>query len=291
MTKKLLIIVDREHKEQVALDRGLALAEALGAEVEIVAFCFEYLQDLPESLRVDAKRMLLDNKKYWFDEMLQDYPVGDRQVRAEVIWHKAIHEWICDRCEQGDIQGVIKTAHRSGTLTYTSTDWHLLRSCNAPVLLLAEHKWRKARPVLAAVDLGSQKPEKQALNHLVLAESMRMASALDTHVQVVHVITLPTFLKDLDIIDVDVHTAAKMEELQPTVAALSEQYGIPRERFHLRHGYTHKVIPSVANKVKADLLVMGTVGRQGLAGKVIGNTAERVLQHLRTDVMALKVAE
>jgi len=37
-----------------------------------------------------------------------------------------------------------------------------------------------------------------------------------------------------------------------------------------------------------DIVVMGTVARTGIAGLVMGNTAERVLQRLRGSVLAVK---
>jgi len=37
--------------------------------------------------------------------------------------------------------------------------------------------------------------------------------------------------------------------------------------------------------------VIGTTGKTGLAARVIGNTAEKVLTHLRTDLLAIKPAE
>jgi nucleotide-binding universal stress UspA family protein len=37
-----------------------------------------------------------------------------------------------------------------------------------------------------------------------------------------------------------------------------------------------------------DVVVMGTVARTGIAGLVMGNTAERVLQRLRGSVLAIK---
>jgi nucleotide-binding universal stress UspA family protein len=33
---------------------------------------------------------------------------------------------------------------------------------------------------------------------------------------------------------------------------------------------------------------MGTVGRTGLTGLIVGNTAERILQRLRASVLAIK---
>ena len=39
--EKLLIIMDHHHKDQTALARGVALARATGAAVEVVAFVHE----------------------------------------------------------------------------------------------------------------------------------------------------------------------------------------------------------------------------------------------------------
>ena len=39
------------------------------------------------------------------------------------------------------------------------------------------------------------------------------------------------------------------------------------------------------------MIVMGTVGRSGIAGKVMGNTAEQILDHVRCSVITVKPAE
>jgi universal stress protein E len=33
---------------------------------------------------------------------------------------------------------------------------------------------------------------------------------------------------------------------------------------------------------------MGTVGRKGVSARLLGNTAERVLRHIKNDVLAIK---
>ena len=55
-----------------------------------------------------------------------------------------------------------------------------------------------------------------------------------------------------------------------------------------KRGPVDTVITSQAAKVRAQLVVMGTVARRGIRARLIGNTAESVLHHLRTDVLALK---
>jgi nucleotide-binding universal stress UspA family protein len=44
----------------------------------------------------------------------------------------------------------------------------------------------------------------------------------------------------------------------------------------------------MAAQLKADLVVMGTVARTGIAGLLIGNTADTILEQLRCSVLALK---
>jgi hypothetical protein len=46
----------------------------------------------------------------------------------------------------------------------------------------------------------------------------------------------------------------------------------------------------VADRIEADLLVMGTVCRTGAAGFLIGNTAETVLSDVTCSVLAMKPA-
>ncbi|MGI9383250.1 MAG: universal stress protein, partial [Methyloligellaceae bacterium] len=49
-----------------------------------------------------------------------------------------------------------------------------------------------------------------------------------------------------------------------------------------------QILPAVAEKLHADLVVMGTVARAGIEGFLIGNTAESVLARLDCSVLAVK---
>ena len=53
-------------------------------------------------------------------------------------------------------------------------------------------------------------------------------------------------------------------------------------------GEPEDVIPEFAVAQGIDLVVMGTVARSGVAGLLIGNTAERVLRSLPCSVLAVK---
>ena len=57
---------------------------------------------------------------------------------------------------------------------------------------------------------------------------------------------------------------------------------------HVIKGEAGRVIPEVAAKNEADLIVMGTLSRSGVAGFLIGTTAEKILHKVDCSVLAVK---
>jgi nucleotide-binding universal stress UspA family protein len=57
---------------------------------------------------------------------------------------------------------------------------------------------------------------------------------------------------------------------------------------HLGHGSAGLLVPQVAGEVGAELIVVGTVGRTGIAGLLIGNTAESIFSQVKCPVLAIK---
>jgi nucleotide-binding universal stress UspA family protein len=57
---------------------------------------------------------------------------------------------------------------------------------------------------------------------------------------------------------------------------------------HLLKGNPGSVIPKVAQAKRIELIVMGTVCRTGVAGLIVGNTAENVLRQVDCSVLTVK---
>ncbi len=60
------------------------------------------------------------------------------------------------------------------------------------------------------------------------------------------------------------------------------------ENVHLLKGGAAQIIATNAKELNIDLIVMGTVGRTGVSGLLIGNTAEDVLQTTQASVLTVK---
>lgn len=69
---------------------------------------------------------------------------------------------------------------------------------------------------------------------------------------------------------------------------LATEYTIDSTDTHLIKGEPENVIPRFVKSKRIDLVVMGTVGRSGIKGFFMGNTAEKILNNINCSVLAIK---
>ncbi len=287
---KTLIIADPEDKKPIAIPRGLQLAARLGQDADVVGFTYTTLSAIAggKPKRDEVKKRLLADRERQVQAQIDRYIRPGQKVGLKIAWEKDLESWVSKQCAGDRYSGVIKTGNRSESLVHTSTDWQLLRNCPVPVLLIAEKKWQKGKPVLVTLDLSTKVASKKKLNEKLLGYGAGLANALDVPLKILCAIEIPTLLQDLDLVDPIAYENEAREQMAPYIAKLADKFDVPERDFHLKRGPVQKVITSYAAKIKAQIVVLGTVGRKGVKGRLLGNTAEKVLRHLKTDVLALK---
>jgi len=285
---KLLIIADIEDK-CAATPRGLALAQEMDLTPEVVAFTYADLRRLrmDKERTAEIKKQLIAERRATVEARVAKFAGDNQKVKVTVVWAEHIHEWVLKHAAV-DFSVVVKSRHKSETLGHTSTDWHLLRECPTPVLLVGKKKWKKGAGVLATVDLDASTRVKQKLNEEVVLTARHYAEMFDTDLNILCVIDVPTLLSDLDLVDPKTYAESRKDELLPAMQALAAATGLPESKLLFKRGPVAQTIVSEAAATNAQLVVMGTVGRKGVKGKLIGNTAEEVLALLRTDTLTLK---
>lgn len=80
----------------------------------------------------------------------------------------------------------------------------------------------------------------------------------------------------------DMHESAIETLLKEYVPAIADN------QIHLLKGEPSTAIAELAEKLRVELIVMGTVARTGIKGFFIGNTAEKILRKVDCSVLALK---
>lgn len=291
--KHILVVCDRSGGKNSALKRALSLQEKTKAHITLLGFCYADIKN-PEDLeaaklsRKDLENFVLKQRNAELKALLKNEKLSAKQVTAKAVWSKDISKAICKFCENHDVDLVIKSGHRSETWMYTSTDWQLFRYCKSPVMITAGKGWKKKPRILAAVDLGSRNKAKIKLNHSVIEQAKALAQDLNDEVHLVYALKVPEVLADMDLIDPRKYVAEKRKKLAPLIEKLCEEYQLKKENVHIKQGDASKVVPSIANKVKADALVCGSMARKGVKAKLMGNSAEAIVQKLYTDILVVK---
>lgn len=201
---------------------------------------------------------------------------------------------------------LVKPAQNPGFLErlFGSDDMQLLRNCPCPVWLARAEEKSKYQQVLAAVDFDPDMPDatEEDLNRQILELSGSLAFTDSASLHVLHVWDAPSEAmirnwsnnpEEASIAYVEGVRSRHEGAYSPLRQQLTERIGKEASdhlspKFHLRRGAAATVIPDVARQLQADLVVMGTVARTGIAGLLIGNTAEAVLEQLQCSVLAVK---
>lgn len=295
MLNRILVITPKDPKETAAIRKGMSLAALTGARLEIIDFCHEDLEDISQhtdTSEAKLKKTIMEHKSGTLEASIKtvrqsDPSYKDLNINSKVIWENLIYEWIIKKTTNENFDLVIKTGRRSETTFYTPTDFHLLRGCRAPVYLLTARKWKKKSTVLVALDVEGKGRSNEKLNLQLLKIGRTMADAMNSELACCFVVNVPEILKDLDIVDVSTYKKKAREIYLPQVIKLVEAFGITKQNIYREIGKPAGCIQKIANKLKVNVLIIGTISRKGISGKLIGNTAEQVLKYLFTDMICI----
>ncbi len=169
----------------------------------------------------------------------------------------------------------------------------LLRKCPCPVWVIRPTRARTQR-VLACVNPD---PSEFELNKTILELASSMIQLNGGELHVVHAWELfgegtmrnSAFLHT-PAAEVDALVAAERlrsdEALTDLVTAVLND---PKSvELHLLKGAAEDTVPELAARKRINLVVIGTAGRTGAAGMIIGNTAERIIDAVGCSLIAVK---
>lgn len=138
--------------------------------------------------------------------------------------------------------------------------------------------------ILVAVDLSEEANE-------VAAKAARLATANQADLHIVHVIEPLSFAYGGDIpIDFSTIQEEIQQQAETQLRALCGRIGVPVERLHVVLGRPESEIHALAEKLPADLIIVGSHGRHGFA-LLLGSTANGVLHGAKCDVLAMRVGK
>lgn len=280
MIDNLLVVTDADDSQTLALEKASEIAGVFDSKITVMEF-----------LATDDARATgagLEEQEKSLSERVQKIFPKDRAYDTEVIVTDEIPLALKKTCQDKSIDLVVKTGHRTESVFYTPLDWHLIRELNCPILISSEKKWRGKSVILATLDVEKDEATQNKLNEDVLKWANLWAKETSNTLKTCYTIPVAQVLEDMDIVSTDTAIVRKGPEAKEKIKALLDSAGLGESEIHVTAGNPEKEIQSYANKSKADLVVLGSVGRKGIQGKLLGNTAEKVLRHLYTDVLIVR---
>ena len=293
--KRILAVIDPTKAQQNSLQRALSLAKKTGAHItaflSIYDFSYEMTTMLSRDEREAMREAVIKDREAWLNDLLSS--IDDIDVHSLVLWHNRPYEAVINTVINEGYDLVIKSTHQHDTLKsviFTPTDWHLIRKCPSPVLLVKDHEWPEQGHILAAVNSVSDNEQHQALNRRIISDAQFICQLANAQLSLVN--TYPATPVNIAIeipeFNPSQYNEAVKKHHEDETFALADSFNIARTECEIKEGLPEDVIPLVANKKGSELVVIGTVGRTGLSAALVGNTAEHVIDSLDCDVLALK---
>ncbi len=295
--KKILTVIDPTTDDQKALKRSIELARHTHGEITafltIYDFSYEMTTMLSGEEREAMRQSMINDRMQWLEEKIAEVDHDNITVNTSIIWHNRPFEKIIKKVITEDFDIVIKGTHQHDkfkSVIFTPTDWHILRKCPCPVLLVKEHNWPDNGNLLTALNIGSDDDEHKALNDKLTQEAIRLSSLIKANIHLVNsypgtpvniAIEIPEF-------NACEYNDTMLKHHQTAMHTHANTFKIPLDNTHVKEGLPEDVIESVSNEIDAELVILGTIGRTGLSAALIGNTAEHVIDRLNCDVLAIK---
>jgi nucleotide-binding universal stress UspA family protein len=310
--RRLLCVVRETDRQAEALLRHAdALARSLQAELTLL----DVLPELDPALRLIPHAppfsKLAERRRAQRSEALEalarkagiEAPV--LRVREGTFFLEVIREVV-----QTSQDLLIKNAESAEGIRrfFSNEDLRLLRKCPCPVWLLRPERPPRPRRILVALDCGLDYDEARAggnrqLNLALLRQALDLATASHADLHLVHAWQslsesyASTLLSDVSAEEQEqfigelqhLHEES-MRSLLADLArdGLEQALSFVGPTTHVVRGEARELVPALAKELDADLVIMGTMARTGIAGFFMGNTAEAIIDQLHCSLLALK---
>lgn len=268
--QKMFVVVDPNDEQHVALERVKRTSQLQKTK----PFVHVFVAVDGDAVDTRAYNANLVRDQNWFEEQIRkELNEAGVEYLIEVSWSSEWQESIMQSAKRSDADLIYLPVHAKTSnrrFLFTESKWDLLKGAYCPVVLIRPGAHAERKTILAAVNFQATREVQIELNEKILETARHFC----------------------DIYGADMHVVnGYMDSLNyPDRGRLAKETGLDSSRIHVDQGYTSDVVSKVAEDINADLVVMGTLGQNGMTKTRRGNTAERLIDALDTDVMVINHA-
>ena len=296
--RNILVAIDFSPHSDAALKQAVWLARQTGARIVLA----HTLPDLRRAFlgtsyeaRLDFlygegalfQRELRKDSDTKLRRMIVDLNAMDLDVKFETLLGEPFVE--LTHAVQAEGYDLVLTGTRGlaawEQFVVGSTTKRLIRKCPATVWIAKAEHAGPPKVVLAATDFS-------AVSFKAVAHGLRVAQQANAKFHLLHVLDSKVVPEDV-IAKIPQGSSLRQdinEDAEKRLDTLRESLQADRSRIqvHLSWGTPWKEAARVAQDLAADVIALGTVGRSGIQGLLLGNTAERLLGTCDCSILTVK---
>lgn len=246
----------------------------------------EYLHESYSSFakdEVDIRKQYVQKLETRLEAVVNKLSNHGYNVTSKIHWAYPRFEQIAQAAESHDVDLVIQHVNGSADENrhvLSNDSWQLIRNCKRPLLLVRDRAW-PSRPILmAAVDPMHKHHKPLQLDDKIIRFAQASQAELKGELHVVHACSASA------------HPFSSPETIvakhREALDAFMANYDIDPGFIHLSREKPIFALVNYKKELHVDITVMGVVSKSRLAEAMVGNTAEAVLDYLKTDVIVLR---
>ncbi|HQU47333.1 MAG TPA: universal stress protein [Pirellulales bacterium] len=299
--QNILLATDFSESAATGLETAVSLARQCGAKLTVahvirdVSVSFAMLdygtawQALPEDLgRLQTE--LRDDAEQRLQSLLAEHQQTGVEIASQVLVGVPYIALI-EAVQQNAFDLVVVGTRGMSAVKRVfvgSTATRLARACPVPVWIARQGLPGETQSILVPLDFSP-------IGDRLLATAAVLAKSLRAKLHLLHVYDIEELYGVPPISD---DTRAELsyyrrrarrlalEKLEQSLEAMGLDHGTAT--LHVTQGVPHQAINATARKLDVGLILMGSIGRSGLSGLLIGNTAEKVLHTSDRSLLVVK---
>jgi universal stress protein E len=282
MTKveSILVAIERNGNSKQVVAKAVALARCFGARLELFLGNAEsaYVQSHQYDSRplASAREGCLAASRDHLDGLWRSLDVHDLVPAMDAACESPGYVGIVHKVQQASPDLVIRAIDggADGSSALQASDWDLVRTCPAPLLLTRGRPWKKHPTIAAAVDISGD--ETQGLTRAILHAGKRFATDCHGTLDLIYARRLePT-------------GPAAIESDRMELAGLARAADVEPAEIFVIGGEPAEVMPRFALRQAYDLLVLGALTHRKALTALVGTLTGRLIETLDSDLLLVK---
>ncbi|MGB8327965.1 MAG: universal stress protein [Steroidobacteraceae bacterium] len=272
-----IMVVAERNGGDVALRKACILARHFGSKIELFNCDAEHAYELGHLYdrrgAEGARQTCLADARRYLQTLRSSVAADDIAIDIKVACESPAYEGIVRHARDTAPNLVVRDAGDIGGrgTARDTTNWHLIRTCPAPLLLTRGRSWHAVPRFAATVDVSDDQPPGLA----------RLIAHTAAYLQLGCGATL-------DLVYSELHGADAAASACRALQGLAREFRVEPERIHRLQGAPEVTLPRFLTDQDYDVLFLGALTHRKGYTTLVGSLTERLLERLACDLVVIK---